>query len=146
MSMENPYASTAVVSSESGTSRKSFRTRATCILIAASFAMFIVCTFLHVCMCGHLAHATSTSYPFHISLDGLLGVSFLSIPAMAIGSHFRFGMLLILPLTVIYLDHVLLASGGGFLFVLLDLPIMISVGVLAIRRFRESKRLPTTDC
>ena len=58
---------------------------------------------------------------------------------MAVGSHFRFGMLLFVPLTVIYLDHVLLASGGGFLFVFLDLPIMISIGVLAIRRFRESK-------
>jgi len=145
MSLENPYVSTAAISSGWVTSRQALRTKATCYLITVSFVMFIVCTFLHVCMCGHLAHATPASYPFHIALDGLLGILLLSIPALAVGSHFRFGILLVLPLTVIYLDHVLLASGGGFLFLLLDLPIMISVSVLAFRRFRESNRVLKSD-
>lgn len=141
MSLENPYVSTTAISPEWEVSQQALRTKVTCYLIMVSFAMFMVCTFLHVCGCGHLAHATSTSYPFHIALDGLLGILLLSIPVLAVGSHFRFGILLALPLAIIYIDHVLLASGGGFLFILLDLPFMISVAMLAIRRFRESNRV-----
>ena len=140
MSLENPYVSTTAISSGDETLRQAKRTKATCYLIGVSFVMFIVCTFLHVCMCGHLAHATPTSYPFHIALDVLLGILLLTTPILAVGSHFRFGLLLILPFTAIYLDHVLLASGGGFLFLLLDLPIMVLFAVLAFRRFRESNR------
>lgn len=143
--MENPYVSTSAISSGEEKLRQGKRTKATCYLIGVSFAMFIVCTFLHVCMCGHLAHATPTSYPFQIALDALLGILLLSTPILAIGSHFRFGILLILPFTAIYLDHVLLASGGGFLFLLFDLPIMALVAVLAFRRFRESNRQLNSD-
>lgn len=145
MNVENPYTPSAAKPLEGDTIRKALRTKATCYLIGISFSMFIVCTFLHVCMCGHLAHATETSYPFHVALDAVLGLLLLSVPILAVGSHFRLGPLIVVPLSAIYLDHVLLASGGGFLFLLLDLPIMIAISVLAFRRFREANRTIMLD-
>ena len=145
MTIENPYVASTATIPEKAILRQATRTKVTCCLIGTSFLLFIVCTFLHVCMCGHLAHTTPASHPFHIALDAFLGVLLLAIPIAAVGSHFRFGALLVLPLTAIYLDHVILASGGGYLFLLLDLPIMISIAVVAFRRFRESNRPLTLD-
>jgi hypothetical protein len=145
MNVDNPHAPSTAKPLGGETIRKALRTKATCYLIGVSFSMFIVCTFLHVCMCGHLAHATETNYPFHVALDAVLGLLLLSVPILAVGSHFRFGPLLVVPLSAIYVDHVLLASGGGFLFLLLDLPVMISIAVLAFRRFRESNRALKLD-
>lgn len=145
MNVENPYFPSTAKQFEAETIRKSLRTKATCHLIAVPFSMFIVCTFLHVCMCGHLAHATDTNYPFHVALDAVLGLLLLLVPILAIGSHFRCGPLLFVPLSAIYVDHVLLASGGGFLFLLLDLPVMISIAVIAFCRFRESNRTLMLD-
>lgn len=104
-------------------------TSAVCCLLLVGFPLFTACTFMHSCMCGHLQHVTSTMLPFHIALDIALGLVFLAAAYVAFSSTMRHRKTFAVLLAMIYLDHVVLANGAGYFFILIDAPTMIFIAM-----------------
>ncbi|TWU05845.1 hypothetical protein Pla52n_15600 [Stieleria varia] len=108
-------------------------------LLLAGFPLFTVCTFMHSCMCGHLQHATPTTFPLHVGLDVVLGIVFLAAAYFAFRSTIRHRKSFTALLTLIYVDHVLLANGAGYFFILIDAPVMIFIAIRCMTRCRETR-------
>jgi hypothetical protein len=90
-------------------------------------------------MCGHLKHATLTTLPMHVALDVLLATVFVAVAIIAFRSTIKHPKMLSVLLTLIYLDHILLANGAGYLFILIDAPIMTLIIIRCFKRLRESR-------
>lgn len=143
----NPYEASSAALSLPKTSRDLTRCRTVrvCGLLAVGVPLFVVCTVLHSCMCGHLQHSSPVKLPWHIALDVLLGGVFLAAAVSAFRSSFEYPPLLGSLLTLIYLDHVILANGGGYFFILFDAPILIGITIWMVGRWRRIGRTSVAE-
>ncbi len=115
----------------------------TFMLLWVGFALFVTCVYCHVCMCGHLAHVTGSKLRLHIGLDVLLGTVFTATFYAALHSNIRWPRGLGGGLFAMYLNHILLANGAGYLFVLFDAPLMLVILAYAIPGACPKKRVET---
>lgn len=111
----------------------------TCLLLLVGFLLFTFCTFSHSCMCGHLKHKQAATLAFHWGLDALLGVVFIIAVYSARRSFFEHTNAIALLLALIYLNHVILANGAGYLFIVFDFPIMLVVAARCVVRLRWAR-------
>lgn len=114
-------------------------TSTVCYLLLAGFPLFSACTFMHSCMCGHLQHATPSTFPFHVALDVALALVFFAASYFAFRSTIRHRKIFAALLALIYIDHILLANGAGYFFILIDAPIMIFIAIRCLIRWRDTK-------
>lgn len=80
------------------------------------------------------------TYPLYVAMDVILGVLFVVMVICSMGALSKFSFLIVVPLAAIYVDHVLLANGAGFLFILFDLPVMLILSIFGYRQYRNAKR------
>ena len=90
-------------------------------------------------MRGHLQHTTPTMLPVHVAADIALGVIFGGASFLAFHSNIRHPIVFYMLLALIYVDHVLLANGGGYFFILIDVPMMLFISFRCFKRWREAK-------
>ena len=139
MSMENPYKAAAAGKGSEPIDSRIAPTYYACLLLLTGFLLFTYCTFNHICMCGHLKHTEAVTLPFHWGLDVLLGSVFALAVYFARRSFFVHPTAIAFLLALIYADHVLLASGAGYLFSILDLPIMLLIAARCVTRLRLAR-------
>jgi hypothetical protein len=140
MSMVNPYEATI----DHGHCRVAVDSRIvatylSCLLLLVGFLLFTFCTFSHSCMCGHLKHKEAATLVFHWGLDALLGGVFILAVSFARRSFFEHTTAIGLLLALIYLNHVVLANGAGYLFIAFDLPIMLVIAARCVVRLRWAR-------
>ena len=140
MNTGNPYEVTSVERQCSDSvDPRIAATYCACLLLFGGFLLFTFCVATHVCICGHLKHKEAVTLPIHWGVDVLLGTVFFLAVHFARRSFFVHTNTLAFLLTLIYLDHMLLANGAGYLFVVFDLPIMLLIAIRCVARLRWAR-------
>ena len=75
----------------------------------------------------------------HWGLDALLGALFIGAAWFARRSFIVHQKILTVLLGLLYIDHVLLANGAGYLYIVFDFPIMLLISWRCLVRFRWAR-------
>jgi len=109
-------------------------TRSVAWLILAGIPGYIACFPLHICMFGHMKHPPYAWWQF--VLDALWVVPFMAAAFVALRWKLPRRARLASLLLVLVVSRLVLGSGGGALAVL-ELPILIYLIVVALRRLLQ---------
>ena len=75
----------------------------------------------------------------HWATDAVLGTLFISAATLARNSFFVHYNALAILLFLIYVDHVLLANGAGYLYIVFDAPIMLLIAWRSFARLSVAR-------
>ena len=109
-------------------------TRSFSWLTLAGIPGYVLCFPLHVCMAGHMQHPPYAWW--HFALDALWVALFAAAAFIALRRKLPRRARLSTLLLVLIVSRLALGSGGGSFAVLPELPIVIYLIVVALRRSR----------
>ncbi len=140
----NPYSPTGECAIHiDANTRRVWATRNVFNALLLAFPLFTYCSFTHSCMCGHLMHSSPTMVGVHWATDAFLGGLFVLAAVLARNSHVVHFNTLGVLLLLIYCDHVLLANGAGYLYIVFDAPIMLLITWRCLARLLSARVVNT---